>query len=95
MWQDHPLNIISGLLFPDRGELSFREGCAWVISSRTRLLPWKSVEANIAFVQENFWGSGGKANPGAVIGEDRPAGLQEAYPAQLSGYETEAGDGRA
>ena len=51
------LNIISGLLFPDRGELSFREGLRLgYIFQQSCLLPWKTVEANIAFVQENFLG---------------------------------------
>jgi len=81
------LNIISGLLFPDRGELSFREGLRLgYIFQEPRLLPWKSVEANIAFVQENFLGEvEGKQIRERLLERTGLLDYREAYPAQLSG----------
>lgn len=81
------LNLISGLLEPDQGEIMKSPDLRLAyIFQEPRLLPWKSVEANIGFVQDNFL-------PPAEAKEIRTnllrkTGLLEykdAYPAQLSG----------
>lgn len=48
-------NIIIGLLDRDAGELAVKEGLRMgCVFQESRLLPWKSVEDNFIFVQQNF-----------------------------------------
>lgn len=90
------LNIVSGLLAPDQGELSLfgersSEFAAWqrvaYMFQEDRLLPWRSVQANVAFSLE---GSAiGKAERTRRVAEAlRLVGLDafaSAWPHQLSG----------
>jgi NitT/TauT family transport system ATP-binding protein len=81
------LNMISGLVAPDQGHLEQRTDLRLAyVFQEPRLLPWKTVGANISFVQENFL----SATEAKVIRENllQKTGLQayqEVYPAQLSG----------
>ncbi|MFP4662728.1 MAG: ABC transporter ATP-binding protein [Halanaerobiales bacterium] len=81
------LNIIAGLIAPDRGQIKQEKDLNLAyIFQETRLLPWRTVESNISFVQENYLPD----NEAAEIRERllHFSGLydmKESYPAQLSG----------
>ncbi len=81
------LNIIAGLLTADKGQVIMEKNnnIAYIFQE-TRLLPWRTVQDNISFVQENFL-SGEEAGK---IREEllHSSGLDEmknSYPGQLSG----------
>jgi len=49
------LKMAAGLLKPDKGELTLSEGIRFAYAfQEPRLLPWKKVEENLAYVQQNF-----------------------------------------
>ena len=81
------LNIVSGLIEPDQGHLQCEAGLRLAyVFQEPRLLPWKTIEENIRFVQDNFL----PASQGKDVREDllRKTGLRayaDAYPDQLSG----------
>lgn len=81
------LNLISGLIAPERGELYLREGLRLAyIFQEPRLLPWKTVEANIAFVQENFLAEEeGRQMRDRLLARTGLLDYGGVYPAQLSG----------
>lgn len=79
--------MIAGLTFPDRGQINITPGIrvAYVFQE-PRLLPWKTVEENVAFVQNNFL-SGSEAsnirdNLLSISGLDS---FKNKFPNQLSG----------
>lgn len=81
------LNIIAGQLRVDRGELdkSPELRTAYVFQE-PRLLPWKTVEANIALVQQNFLTSDEARDfRNRLLEETGLAAYKDAYPLQLSG----------
>lgn len=81
------LNIIAGQLRVDRGELdkSPELRTAYVFQE-PRLLPWKTVEANIALVQQNFLTSDEARDfRSRLLEETGLAAYKDAYPLQLSG----------
>ncbi|HOA41463.1 MAG TPA: ATP-binding cassette domain-containing protein [Halanaerobiales bacterium] len=81
------LNIISGLLVPDKGDLFLKEGLRLAyIFQEPRLLPWKSVTGNIAFVQENFLPEEeGREVRERLLARTGLLDYKDVYPAQLSG----------
>lgn len=79
--------LAAGIIRPDHGKISYKEGLrkSYVFQS-PRLLPWKTVEENIIFAQENY------------LNEDKAKKIREellelnglgnfkfSYPSQLSG----------
>lgn len=81
------INIISGLISADQGELKLNnEQRLAYIFQEPRLLPWKTVEANISFVQENFLTlSEGKKIRERLLSRVGLLDYKDSYPAQLSG----------
>ena len=81
------LNIISGLLVPDKGDLFLKEGMRLAyIFQEPRLLPWKSVTGNIALVQENFLPEEeGREVRERLLARTGLLDYKDVYPAQLSG----------
>jgi len=81
------LNIISGLIPADQGEreISSKARLAYVFQE-PRLLPWLTVEANIAFVQHNYFAPA-MAAPirERLLMETGLWAYRDAYPSQLSG----------
>lgn len=81
------LNIAADLLKPNQGDVVQRQNLRTAyIFQEPRLLPWKTAEANISFVQDSFL----PPEEAAVVRADllRKTGLapfRDAFPAQLSG----------
>lgn len=81
------LNIVAGLLDPDQGDVNQKQGLRTAyIFQEPRLLPWKTVEANLSFVQHNFL----LPSEAAEVRDNllQRTGLEpyrNVYPAQLSG----------
>lgn len=81
------LNIVAGLTAPDRGGLEKPAGLRLAFAfQEPRLLPWKTVEANLSFVQHNFL----LPSEAAEVRDNllQRTGLEpyrNVYPAQLSG----------
>ncbi len=80
------LNIIAGLLTADKGQLNMKDSRIAYIFQETRLLPWKTVENNISFVQENFL-SGDEAYQirESLLYSSGLYDMKGSYPGQLSG----------
>lgn len=80
-------NIITGLLDNDVGKLILKEGTRLAcVFQEPRLLPWKSVEDNLAFVQQNFL----TEKKGAALREYLLKGVglidfRNSFPGELSG----------
>ncbi|QTL99636.1 ATP-binding cassette domain-containing protein [Iocasia frigidifontis] len=80
-------NIIAGLLDRDVGELTLKEGLRLAcVFQEPRLLPWKSVEDNLTFVQQNFL----TEKEGAALREYLLKGVglidfRDSFPGELSG----------
>lgn len=75
------LNIISGTIKPDAGQvnnMSKKIGC---IFQEDRLLPWKTVFQNILIVRENTE----KSSTDKLISDVGLCGFENYYPHQLSG----------
>lgn len=81
------LNIVAGLIEPDQGEAKLNPSTRLAyIFQEPRLLPWKTVEENLSFMQDNFLSEA----EAREIRENllQKTGLQaykDIYPAQLSG----------
>ncbi len=81
------LNMLGGLTQPDHGELSGFDGRRLsYIFQEARLLPWKSVEENIAFAADSGLDANGRLQLARrlirLVGLD---GFERYYPGQLSG----------
>jgi NitT/TauT family transport system ATP-binding protein len=81
------LNIISGIAAPDRGTLRQSPSLRLAyVFQEPRLLPWKTVEGNIRFVQDNFLAAQeGKEVREKLLQKTGLLAYKDSYPAQLSG----------
>ncbi len=81
------INIISGLISADQGELIFdRKSKTAYVFQEPRLLPWKTVDANIDFVQQNFLPrQKAKLVRERLLDKTGLLAYKNAYPSQLSG----------
>lgn len=81
------LNIAAGLLSADKGEVHLsRDKVLAYIFQEPRLLPWKTVEENINFVQENFLTpAAAKEICDRLLSKTDLLDFKDSYPAQLSG----------
>ncbi|HLV09554.1 MAG TPA: ABC transporter ATP-binding protein, partial [Halanaerobiales bacterium] len=81
------LKTAAGLLRPDGGQLTLQDGIRYAYAfQEPRLLPWKRVEDNLSFIQQNYL----RKEPAQKLREDlmKVAGLipfRRNYPAELSG----------
>lgn len=81
------LNIASELIPVDQGEVVFssKNRLAYTFQE-PRLLPWKTVDENLAFVQQNFLStSEGAEVRERILAEAKLLASKDAYPSQLSG----------
>lgn len=81
------LNMVAGLSKPDRGEIKQRDGLRLAyVFQEPRLLPWKTVDANVSFVQNNFLPAPeAKEIRESLLQKTGLFAYQDVYPAQLSG----------
>ncbi|HOB40960.1 MAG: ATP-binding cassette domain-containing protein [Limnochordia bacterium] len=81
------LNLAAGILRPTRGRVSVGAGVRLgYVFQEPRLLPWKTVEENIRFVQEGlFPGSRGAALRRQILEQVGLTVFRGAYPRELSG----------
>jgi len=81
------VNIISGLLEPDGGELWYEADLRLAyVFQEPRLLPWRTVEANISFVQENFLrASEARTVRDHLLQKTELMKYKDVYPGQISG----------
>ncbi|MGM0411383.1 MAG: ABC transporter ATP-binding protein [Bacillota bacterium] len=79
--------LAAAIINPDQGKISYKEGLrkSYVFQS-PRLLPWKTVEENIIFAQENYLNEDKAKKIREELLELNGLGdFKSAYPSQLSG----------
>ena len=81
------LNMVAGLIEPDRGALARDVDLRLAyVFQEPRLLPWKTVEENISFVQDNFLSVvEAKKTRESLLQKTGLNEYKDVYPAQLSG----------
>jgi len=85
------LRLLAGLLRPDRGSVRVAGGppvpgrAAAMVFQSSRLLPWKTVRANVAFALPSLPEPDRAARVSAVLAQVGLAGFADAWPRELSG----------
>lgn len=81
------LNIVAGMQKTDRGQVIIKPGSKiGYVFQEPRLLPWKTVEENIDFVQSNFLDSDtGTRLKNELLSAVELDDFRDSYPAGLSG----------
>ena len=81
------LNLAAGILRPTRGRVVLTPNARLAYAfQEPRLLPWKTVEENISFVQEGLLPAGeAAAARRRILEETGLAEFRRAYPRELSG----------
>lgn len=81
------LNIVAGLIEPDQGEAKLNPSTRLAyIFQEPRLLPWKTVEENLSFIQDNFLSEAeAREIRENLLQKTGLLAYKDVYPAQLSG----------
>lgn len=81
------LNIVAGLIEPDQGEAKLNPSTRLAyIFQEPRLLPWKTVEENLSFMQDNFLSEvEAREIRENLLQKTGLLAYKDVYPAQLSG----------
>ncbi len=81
------LNIVAGLIEPDQGEAKLNPSTRLAyIFQEPRLLPWKTVEENLSFMQDNFLSEAeAREIRENLLQKTGLLAYKDVYPAQLSG----------